>query len=203
MKSSAKCLIVPWCLFGVIALSDRALADEGKLPDVTVKAVLSGQGVQVTNLNGSGNNMIAETVRLKSQAVRVDFDGGSRLRGSIYKLGDRTWLLPAGSSHALPVAHMPLASVTQLDPVKPCWQLGFFCQHVDDRLIAGRRASGWRYDHAGRAGPVGTDSGVMWIDAQYGILLGLAAEDTSRRAYRMEAVSIQFAAIPGEVFKVP
>jgi hypothetical protein len=175
------------CLAPLVALA----ADP---PPVRQNAVLTGDAIQGT---------MTETIYLNGDRVRVDFDGGPRLRGRLLKQGDRTWLLEPSAQRALPVAHIPLASVTRLDPGQPCWNLGIVCERAEDRLIAGRRAEGWRYEHAGRAGPNGTDSGTFWIDAQYGVLLAFKAQDLARRDYRMETVSMSFAAFPDAVFKEP
>jgi hypothetical protein len=198
MKRNA-CLLVmalvwPW---GVL------LASATSAPDVTVKAILSGDGIQAHGAGDAAAGVMAETIRLKGSNARIDYDGGPQLRGTIFRNGDRTWLLPSGSNRPLPVGHLPLAAVTRLDAVKPCWGLGFPCLQVEDRLIAGRRATGWRYDHAGRAGPDGTDSGVFWIDQETGVVLAIKAKDTSERAYNMDTLSVDYAVVPDSTFTMP
>ncbi|QRN54386.1 hypothetical protein [Dyella caseinilytica] len=179
------------------------LAGDTPVPDVTVKAILSGDGIQSHGTGNGGAGVMAETISLKGSNARIDYDGGSQLRGSIFRIGDRIWLLPAGSKRPLPVSHLPLASVTHLNTDKPCWELGFPCLQVEDRLIAGRRATGWRYDHAGKAGPDGTDSGVFWIDQETGVVLAIKAKDTSDRAYNMDTMAVEYAPVPDSTFAVP
>jgi len=190
------------CLSAAVAWADGTGAGAA-MPDVKLSAVLAGSGVDAGNGSGASGGVLAETVWLKGDLVRVDFDGGPRMRGRLLKRGDRSWLLEPDAQRALPVAHVPLASITRLDPAQPCLGLGLACEHVDDRLIAGRRATGWRYDHAGRTGPNATDSGVFWIDAQYGVLLGFRARDLMHRDYRMETLSVQFPTLPDSVFGLP
>ncbi|HEX7732935.1 MAG TPA: hypothetical protein VF415_09835 [Rhodanobacter sp.] len=172
-------------------------------PDVKISAVLDGGGVRTADVTQQRGGAVVETIWLKGDHVRVDFDGGPRLRGRILRNGAHAWLLQPGVDRVLPADHVTLGSLTRLDPQKPCWNLGFTCERVDDRLIAGRRASGWHYSHAGHAGPNGTDSGVFWIDAQNGVLLAFDARDTGRRDYRMDTVTIDFTDLPNTTFEPP
>ncbi|WP_284343692.1 hypothetical protein [Dyella mobilis] len=192
-----------WLWMIVMAWPWATLAADSPVPDVTLKAILSGAGIQAHGSDATAAGVMAETIRLKGSNARIDYDGGPQQRGSVFRVGNRTWLLPSGSTRPLPVKHLPIASVTRLDTDKPCSELGLSCLQVDDRLIAGRRATGWRYDHAGRAGPDGTDSGVLWIDQETGVLLAIKAKDTSERAYNMETVAIDYAALPDSAFTVP
>lgn len=173
------------------------------VPDVKISAVLDGSGVREADASHGQAGAMVETIWLKGAHVRVDFDGGPYMRGRILRDGKQAWLLQPDTGRALPADGVPLGSITRLDPQNPCWALGFACERVDDRLIAGRRASGWRYSHADRAGPNGTDSGVFWIDAQYGVLLAFDARDVSRRNYRMETVAVDFAELPDATFEPP
>jgi hypothetical protein len=125
------------------------------------------------------------------------------LRGSIYAVDGRTWLLAAGSTRAQPVAHLPLASALRLDPDKPCWPRGWSCLQVDDRLVSGRRASGWRYEHAGLSGPDGTDSGTFWIDKETGVVLAIQGRNVAGRGVSMQAVAIDYAPLPELVMQPP
>lgn len=93
--------------------------------------------------------------------------------------------------------------MTRLDPKRPCWEPNLSCEKVNDRQVAGREAQGWRYRHAEQRGPGGTDSGVFWVDAQYGFLLSYKGKDLTGKARRMETTSIQFAKLPDEDFAFP
>lgn len=188
-----------------VALScSSARSEDNQTADVTVKAMLSGDGIGANTASStSASTIMAETIRLKGENLRIDYDGGPKLRGSIYRVDGHTWLLSSGSTRALPVAHLPLAMTTRLDPAKPCWALGLSCLQVEDRLVAGRRATGWRYDHAGVAGPDGTDNGTFWIDRETGIVLSIKGKNLSGRSLNMDAVSIDYAPLPDNVMALP
>lgn len=176
---------------------------DADVPDVKISAVLDGSGVREADASHGHAGAMVETIWIKGAHVRVDFDGGPGMRGRILRDAEHAWLLQQDVEHALPADHVPLASITRLDPKNPCWTMGVSCVRADDRLIAGHRASGWRYSGAGQAGPNGTDSGVFWIDAQYGVLLAFDAMDISQRNYRMETASIDFGKLPDSTFAAP
>lgn len=183
---------------GVLLCSDALAADT---PDVKIEAVLIGSGL---GNQLSGDDVAAETIRIKGDSLRVDFDAGEGKRGRILrKNAGHAWLLMSTSHRALPADHVPIASMTRLDPKRPCWEPNLSCEKVDDRQVAGRQAQGWRYRHAEQRGPGGTDSGVFWVDVQYGFLLSYKGKDLTGKARRMEATSIQFAKLPVEDFAFP
>jgi hypothetical protein len=172
-------------------------------PDVKISAVLDGSGVRQPDASSGQAGALVETIWLKGSRERLDFDGGPNMRGRILRDDQHAWLLQPGVNRVLPADNVPLGSVTRLDAKSPCSGLGFACQRVDDRLIAGRRANGWRYSDAGRSGPNGTDSGVLWVDAQYGIVLAFNAKDVDQRTYHMETASIDFSNVPESTFDMP
>lgn len=170
-------------------------------PDVRIEAVLVGNGL---GQQFSGDDVAAETIRIKGDSLRVDFDAGEGRRGRILrKSAGYEWLLMSTSHRALPADHVPIALMTLLDPKRPCWEPDLSCEKVDDGQVAGRKAQGWRYRHAKQHGPGGTDSGVFWIDAQYGFLLSYKGKDLTGKARRMEATAIHFAKLPVEDFAFP
>lgn len=175
-------------------------ADDG---DVKVEAIVTGTGIRPppSSIKREGN--MVETIYIKGARTRVDFDAGPHLRGSVLRTGDQAWLLRPPSHRVLPAQGVRIASPVRMDTDRPCFDLGFSCQRVDDRLVAGRRANGWRYRHAGRHGPQGTDSGTFWIDAETGIVLAFDGTDLARRDYRMEAVSMQVGELPDSLFRLP
>lgn len=63
--------------------------------------------------------------------------------------------------------------------------------------------TGWRYSHAGQAGPDGTDSGVLWIDAEQGIVLGFDARDLGEHDHRMQAVDVSYDKLDDDTFALP
>lgn len=171
------------------------------VPDVKIQAVLGGVAARGAD---SPDGVAAETVWLKGDRVRVDFDAGQGRRGRILRDGHgHAWLFMSTSDRALPARNVKIGAITRLDLAQPCWELGFACAQVDDRTIAGRLAHGWRYRHAGQSGPGGTDSGVFWIDAQYGLLLAFKGKDAGEHARRMETVAVDFQTIPAAAFAAP
>ncbi len=170
-------------------------------PDVTIDAVLVGSGLGHPL---GGDDVAAETIRIKGDRLRVDFDAGEGRRGRILRSGSgHAWLLMSTSNRALPADHVPIAVITRLDPERPCWEPNLSCEKVDDRVVAGRRVRGWRYRHAEQGGPGGTDSGVFWVDAQYGFLLSYKGKDLAGKARSMEATSVRFAQLSDDEFAFP
>lgn len=170
------------------------------VPDVRIDAVLQGSGIRGADDHGG---VAAETVWLKGGRTRVDFDAGEGRRGRILRGGDHAWLLMSSSDRALPANHVKIGAITRLDVARPCWDLGFACEPTGSRIVAERPAQGWRYRHAGRAGPGGTDSGEFWIDAQYGLLLAYKAQDLGGKPCRMQATGVSFAKIDDDAFALP
>jgi len=190
-------LLVSWAVAGALALPVHAAGT----PDVKIQAVLGGV---LTRHADNPDGVAAETIWLKGGRVRVDFDAGQGRRGRILRDGHgHAWLFMSTSDRALPAQHVRIGSITRLDPAQPCWALGFACERVDDRVIAGRLAQGWRYSHAEQSGPGGTDSGTFWIDAEYGLLLAFEGRDLGEHAQRMETTAVDFQALPAAAFEAP
>ncbi|MHB1057445.1 MAG: hypothetical protein ACYC0F_06150 [Rhodanobacter sp.] len=180
-----------------LLLAWAAMAPAAELPDVKIEAVVQG------GAGARDGGVAAETVWIKGERVRVDFDAGKGRRGRILRGGGHAWLLMSTSSRALPADHVRIGAITRLDPQRPCWDLGFACSPAENRRVAGRLANGWRYRHAGRDGPGGTDNGVFWIDAQYGLLLAFQAQDLGLKPHRMEATAVHFAKLSDDAFALP
>lgn len=175
------------------------LAEEA--PDTTMHVVLVGSGL---GHQLAGDDVAAETIRIKGGSLRVDFDAGEGRRGRILRRDSgHAWLLMSTSHRALPADHVSIAKMIRLDPTRPCWDPNLSCEKVDDREVAGRQAHGWRYRHAEQNGPGGTDSGVFWTDAQYGFVLSYKGKDLTGKEHRMETTSIQFAKLPDDDFSFP
>lgn len=170
-------------------------------PDVVIEAALIGSGL---GRQLAGHDVAAETVRLKGNHMRVDFDAGEGRRGRILRNGSgHAWLFMSTSSRALPADHVAIASMSRLDPDRPCWEPDLSCEKIEDRQVAGRQAHGWRYRHAGQNGPGGTDSGAFWIGAQYGFVLSYDGKDLTGKRRRMEATSVRFGTLSDDEFAFP
>lgn len=160
-------------------------------PPVRLDAVLTGDAI---------HGVMAETIYLDGEHVRIDFAAGPELRGRWLSDGRHAWLRRESSAW-LPADGFRIGRVVQLDPRRPCWQADISCGPMDGRTIAGRGAEGWRYRHAGQAGPMGTDSGEFWIDAETGLLLAFKGRDLGGHDYRMETVALRFGSLDPALFE--
>jgi len=67
---------------------------------------------------------------------------------------------------------------------------------------AGCPTTGWRFRHAGTQGPDGSDNGTLWIDDQYGLLLGYHAEDMNCHCMGWTVTNVSFAPRSNTLFKL-
>lgn len=188
-------------LAAVVMLPHAVAAEEAK--DIKLASVVTGDGIRTSTTSVSREGSMVLTTWLSGDKVRVDFDAGPDLRGRILRDKDHAWLIRPGSHQAIPAGGVSIGRVTKLDPQRPCWDLGFPCQALEGRTIAGRQATGWRYRHAERGGPHGTDEGEFWIDAATGVLLAFDARDLAEHRYRMQTVSFEQITLDDEVFAIP
>jgi hypothetical protein len=86
---------------------------------------------------------------------------------------------------------------------EPCRSMDISCEREGKKTIAGREAGGWRFRHAGSRGPDGSDSGTMWIDDEYGLLLGYHAEDMQGRSLDWTVTTVSFEPLAPELFELP
>jgi hypothetical protein len=172
------------CLAPALALADGP-------PPVRQDAVLTGNAIK---------GVMAETIYVDGERVRIDFTAGPKLRGHWLSDGRQAWL-QRESSGWLPANGFRIGRLVRLDPRRPCWQPDLSCGPADGRTIAGRSADGWRYRHAGQAGPMGTDSGEFWIDAETGLLLAFKGRDLGGNDYRMETVALTFGPLDPALFQ--
>lgn len=171
-----------WAAFAVACLAPAVALADGS-PPLRQDAVLTGDAIK---------GVVAETIYLDGDHLRIDFAGGPKLRGRWLSDGRHAWLQREPSMAWLPADGFRIGRVVQLDPRRPCWQIDLSCGPADGRTIAGRSANGWRYRDAGQAGPMSTDSGEFWIDAETGLLLAFRGRDLGGHDYRMETVALSF-----------
>ncbi|RAO77446.1 hypothetical protein CA260_06095 [Dyella jiangningensis] len=183
------------------ALPRALAADEAK--DIKLASVITGDGIRSSTASVSREGSMVTTTWLSGDKVRVDFDAGPGMRGRILRDKDHAWLIRPNSHQAIPAGGVAIGRVTRLDPKRPCWDLGFPCQELENKTIAGRQATGWRYRHAERSGPQGTDQGEFWIDAATGVVLAFDARDLAEHRYRMQTVSFEQVTLDDAVFAVP
>lgn len=197
-RALSRCLVV---LAAICLLPFAFAAEEAK--DIKLASVITGDGIRSSTASVSREGSMVVTTWLSGDKVRVDFDAGPDMRGRILRDKDHAWLIRPNSHQAIPAGGVAIGRVTKLDPKQPCWDLGFPCQALEGRMIAGRQATGWRYRHAERSGPHGTDQGEFWIDAATGVLLAFDARDLAEHRYRMQTVSFERVTLEAEVFALP
>lgn len=171
--------------------------------DIKLGSIVSGDGIRTSGATASREGTMVLTTWLSDDKVRIDFDAGPQMRGRILRDKDHAWLVRPDAHQAIPAGGVSIGRITRLDPREPCWNLGFPCQALEPKNIAGRPATGWRYRHAGRAGPQGTDQGEFWIDAATGVLLAFDAQDLAEHHYRMQTVSFEQTTFGDDVFALP
>jgi len=168
------------------------VARAADMPPVRQDAVLTGDAIQ---------GAMTETIYLDGDRARIDFEAGPKLRGRWLSDGRHSWLQREPSRAWLPADGFRIGRVVRLDPQRPCWQADLSCAPADGRTVAGRPAKGWRYRHAGQEGPMGTDSGEFWLDAETGLLLAFRGRDLGGHDYRMETVALAFGPLDPSLFE--
>jgi hypothetical protein len=173
-----------------------------EIPDVTLSGVASGAALKV-GFEGTGKRVLPETVYLQGNRTRLEFGGGGDAQGYILRDGSAVWLISDKVKRAWPLRYGSSTRQYVFDAADPCKSLDISCEREGKRNIAGREASGWRFRHAGNHGPDGSDSGTMWIDDQYGLLLGYHAEDLQGRSLDWTVTAVSFERLPPGLFELP
>jgi outer membrane lipoprotein-sorting protein len=158
------------------------------MPDVTLSGVASGVALKV-GFEGTGKRVLPETVYIQGNRTRLEFRSADQ-QGYLLRQGSGIWLVNEAARQAWPLKYSTTARQ-------------YLCEHVGTKEIAGREAGGWRFTHAGSRGPDGSDSGTMWIDTQYGLLLGYHAEDQQGRSLDWTVTSVSFEPLSPELFELP
>jgi outer membrane lipoprotein-sorting protein len=171
------------------------------VPDVTLSGVASGVALKV-GFEGTGKRVLPEIVYIQGNRTRLEFRSADQ-QGYLLRQGNGIWLVNEAARLAWPLKYSTTARQYLFEPKDPCKSLGVACEHVGTKEIAGREAGGWRFMHAGSRGPDGSDSGTMWIDTQYGLLLGYHAEDQQGRSLDWTVTSVSFEPLSPELFELP
>ena len=171
------------------------------MPDVTLSGVASGAALKA-GLEANGKRVLPETVYLHGGRMRLDFQSGDQ-PGYLLREGNTVWLVNEKAKAAWPLKYGSSARQYVYDATAPCKTIDISCEHAGKKSIAGREASGWRFRHAGSRGPDGSDSGIMWIDDEYGLLLGYHAEDMQGRPLDWTVTTVSFEHLPPELFELP
>ena len=188
-------LLAAACALAAIA------ARAGDVPDVTLSGVASGVALKV-GFEGSGQRVLPETVFIQGNRTRLEFRSAHQ-QGYLLRQGSGIWLVNEVAKQAWPLKYSTTARQYLFEPQDPCRSLGVACERVGTKEIAGREAGGWHFTHAGSRGPDGSDSGTMWIDTQYGLLLGYHAEDQQGRSLNWTVTSVSFEPLSPELFELP
>lgn len=182
-------------------LAAGSIAHAADMPDVTMQGVASGSSLKV-GFEGHGARVLPETVYLHDDRMRLEFQS-ARQQGYLLRDGKAVWLIDDKDKRAWPLQYSNSARQFVFDPTRPCSTSAFSCERDGTRTIAGRAATGWRFRHAGTHGPDGSDNGTLWIDDQYGLLLGYHAEDMNSQSMDWTATSVSFDPLPKELFQLP
>ena len=188
--------------FWILAAAAATCGYAAEMPDVTLSGVASGAALKV-GFEGNGKRVLPETVYLQGSRTRLEFGGGDDNQGYILRDGSAVWLINDKAKRAWPLKYSITARQYVFDVTDPCKSIAISCERDGKKNIAGREASGWRFRHAGSHGPDGSDSGTMWIDEQYGLLLGYHAEDLQGRSLDWTVTAVSFEHLPPELFELP
>ena len=146
------------------------------------------------------------TVLLRGEAIRIQPETTQGMpASSTYLLktgpGPGAWLRDDANGMALPV---PDASGPYwYDPRDPCARIGGRCEPAPPEVIAGQFVRGWRY-RASPQGPDGSRDGVLWLDAETGLLLGYRAGSTAgQEPRRMQVTEVLYEPMPADLFTAP
>ena len=189
--------LVAWVL-SVTAITNSHAAD---MPDVTLSGVASGTALKI-GFESNGKRVLPETVYLHGGRTRLEF-GDADSQGYLLRDGSSIWLINEKAKLAWPLKYSPTARQYVFDTTEPCKSMDISCEREGKKVIAGREASGWRFRHAGSRGPDGSDSGTLWIDDQYGLLLGYHAEDMQGRPLDWSVTTVSFEPLPAGLFELP
>lgn len=188
-------------VLAMFALAAVPLWARGEASEATLRALVSGFG-PVQERNDAG--MLPVVIRMKGDAVRVDFQGPRGTDGYLLWLGKDggNWLVSTTGRTALPMPGQP--QLLRYDPESPCARLGGVCERVDVETVAGRPALAWRYRRAAGRGPDGTDEGTLWLDSRTGMLLGFRGRVAGRNGLRqMRVVSVDYGPVEEHWFELP
>jgi len=185
----------------VVEVAAATLAPVADMPDVTLSGVASGAALKV-GFEGNGKRVLPQTIYLRGNRTRLEFHSTDQ-QGYLLRDGSRVWLINEKAKLAWPLQYRTGARQYKFNASEPCKDLDISCEHEGKKTIAGREASGWRFRHAGTRGPDGSDSGTMWIDDQYGLLLGYHAEDMQGHALDWTVTTVSFETLPAELFELP
>jgi len=189
-----------WLALASLVVPVVVLAGDG--PDVTMKGVLSGDGVRFGPATGSATT-IAQTVQVKGDRVRIDFAANGR-EGAVFRQGEKAWLVSLEQRVAFALPASPAGRMWVVNPQEPCRAAGFPCAATgQQKKIAGVRAKELRFHDAGTHGPDGTDRGSLWIDADSGAVLSFDAQDVSHRQHDWLASSVSYSPLPDATFVIP
>lgn len=177
------------------------VAVAGDMPDVILQGVASGVSLKI-GFEGHGSRVLPETVYLHGGKMRLEFQAASQ-QGYLLRDGNAVWLINDQAKLAWPLQYSSSARQFVFNATAPCKTLSFRCDRDGSKTIAGRPVTGWRFRHAGTNGPDGSDNGTLWIDDQYGLLLGYHAEDMNSHSMDWTVTNVSFEPLAKQLFQLP
>lgn len=199
MISSRRDRVLAWIFTAAAAAATSARAAD--MPDVTLSGVASGAALKV-GFEGNGKRVLPETIYLHGNLTRVEFSNADQ-PGYLLRNGNAVWLVSEKAKRAWPLKYSTRARQYLFDAAEPCKSMDVSCEREGKKNIAGREVSGWRFRHAGTRGPDGSDSGTLWIDDQFGLLLGYHAEDMEGHSLDWIVTTVSFERLSPELFELP
>lgn len=189
-------LMLAYALAGLAAESEPA-----QRPDITLQGVASGKTLKAGFQTPNGR-VLPETISIRHSTTRVDFSVQGQ-SAYLLRVGDKVWLVSELAKLLMPIPDAKRIAIFNYAVERPCRDFGGSCTQAGRREVAGRSTTGWRFRNAGVAGPDGSDSGTLWIDDQYGLLLAYDARDMQGRPMNWRATSVSFSPLPDDRFELP
>lgn len=193
-------VVVAWLLCPALHAL-RAGDASPAMPDVSLQGVASGRTLNAGFRTDTGR-VLAETVSIRQGVTRVDF----QVQGQpvhLLRKAEGLWLVSEKAGLLMPVPGSKRIALYVYPVDRPCGGFGGSCDRAESRRIAGRDATAWHFRHAGSSGPDGADSGTLWIDDRYGLLLGYEARDMQGRPLSWRVTTVSFVPLAADRFTLP
>ena len=184
------------CLAFVGVGAGNAFAGEGSA------VVMTNQFAPVAGT--PAREAIAVELSFRDQQFAIGFVGADQRAYRLVRAVEGAPLvLLDGRGGAMPLPRGRL--VLFFDPAAPCAPMGMMsdCRSMGEGTYAGRSAMQWRYRHANRKGPGGSEAGTMWLDAETGLVLGYDAVTAGGQRLLWQVRQLRYAPQPDERFALP
>ena len=183
-------------LCAALAGAGSAVAAEG------AAVVMTNQLAPVAGT--SAREAIPVEISFRDQQFAIGFAGADRRAYRLVRAVEGAPLvLLDGRGGAMPLPRGRLELF--FDPAAPCAAMGMMsdCRSIGEGTYAGRSAVQWRYRHANRKGPGGSEAGTMWLDAETGLVLGYDATTAGGQRLHWQVRQLRYGPQPDESFALP